>query len=254
MVETTGHRSPGEQPGDGVHADGVQQRDWIPATHANDASSTWSVTHTLPPPHPSLVPRVHDGTSVHADVAQQLFPPTQAVAAGVASKMEEVVTAIWKSSGCRLRAARPTLMSTIRRMKSWKLAASPACFESIEPESSTTNRMSALEVFGSATRTDPGWRTQLPTGVNWYSLHAIRGRSRTASAERRRDMHGGRDRRRAGQHPARAGVTPGRRPDGAAPASAPRGGAPRPGEDVARTKDTGAARGAGATVTAPAHA
>ena len=88
---------------------------------------------------------------------QQESPPTQAVAAGVAAKIEEVVTAIWKSMGTSPREARPTFVSTILRMKSSKLAASAACFGSIEGESSTTNRMSALEVFGRVTRTEPGW-------------------------------------------------------------------------------------------------
>ena len=111
--------------------------------------------------------------------------------------------------GSSPRAARPTFVSTIRRMKSWKLAASPACLGSMEGESSTTNRMSALEVFGSWTRTEPGWSTQLPTGVNWYSLHASRGSRSAASAPRRRVMHRGRDRRRRGQHPRREGATRG---------------------------------------------
>ncbi len=81
--------------------------------------------------------------------------------------MDEVVTAIWKSTGWSPRAARPTFVSTIVRMNSRKLAASAACFGSIDGESSTTNRMSALEVFGRVTRTEPGWRRQLPTGLNW---------------------------------------------------------------------------------------
>ena len=62
-------------------------------------------------------------------------------------------------------AARLVLVCTMRLMKSLKLAARPACFGSMEGESSTTKRMSALETSESWTRTEPGWKRQRPTGL-----------------------------------------------------------------------------------------
>ena len=114
------------------------------------------------------VPGVQPGASVQEVAAQHWFPPlpgTQRVGSAVAAKIEVVVTAMWKSIGSSPRPARAVLVWTMRVMKSWKLAARPACFGSIDGESSTTKRMSALETPASFTFTAPGWIRQWPTGL-----------------------------------------------------------------------------------------
>ena len=177
--------------GGAVHADGVQQRGWIPATQVNVASRTWSVTQTWPPPQPCRVPRVHDG-DVRAGGRRAAGVAPDAGGRGGRRRRRSTRSSprSGSRSGCEpARGARRRSSSTIRRMKSRKLAASAACFGSIEGESSTTNRMSALEVFGSVTRTEPGWRRQLPTGVELVVVARARSPGRRAASARRLSGH-----------------------------------------------------------------
>jgi hypothetical protein len=74
------------------------------------------------------------------------------------------VTAMWKSiaeSGRRTLRVRAVRLS----MNTEKFAASFACSAAMDPDSSTTNRMSADERSESVTRSLPGCTRQWPTGL-----------------------------------------------------------------------------------------
>src|SRR6266536_1712880 len=81
------------------------------------------------------------------------------------SKMADVVTATWNSNGSSPFATRSVCACARAVMNALKLRASRACSGAIDPESSTTNRMSAVAVLASWTRDDPGWMTHFPTGL-----------------------------------------------------------------------------------------
>jgi hypothetical protein len=168
-VSSVGHGSPGAQALDGAHAD-IEQQAWrVPVTYWKVGSRVSVEVQTWFAPQPAVVPGVQVATSAQADGWQHWFPPgpsTHACAVGCAKNTDEVVTARWKSMGSSPFSARAALTSTIPRMKSPKLAASPCCFGSVDGESSTTKRTSALETLESATRVEPGWMRQRPTGSN----------------------------------------------------------------------------------------
>jgi hypothetical protein len=91
--------------------------------------------------------------------------PPLGASAWYASKTEEVVMAMWNSSGSSPFAVRAFCIVASAPMKAPKLSASRFCSENIEPESSTTNRMSAVETESSRMRADPGWMMHFPTGL-----------------------------------------------------------------------------------------
>src|SRR5690349_17988140 len=81
------------------------------------------------------------------------------------SNTEDVVMAMWNSSGSRPLCLRSASVWASASMKDLKLAARLACSAAIDPESSTTNRMSAVERLDSWMRDAPGWMMHLPTGL-----------------------------------------------------------------------------------------
>ena len=72
---------------------------------------------------------------------------------------------MWKSNGSSPFAALSACAVTSEPMKLEKFWARSCCFGSIEFESSTTNRMSAVVTSPSFTCFCPGWKRHEPTGL-----------------------------------------------------------------------------------------
>ena len=72
---------------------------------------------------------------------------------------------MWKSKGSSPFATRVALASSRLWMNLVKFAASSPCSAPIDPESSTTNSTSAVEMEDSVTLCEPGWMRQWPTGL-----------------------------------------------------------------------------------------
>ena len=81
------------------------------------------------------------------------------------SNTDEVVMATWNSKASSWSAARSACSTFSASMKLPKFRARFACSEAIDPESSITNRMSAVPRLDSWMRAEPGWMTHLPTGL-----------------------------------------------------------------------------------------
>jgi len=75
------------------------------------------------------------------------------------------VTARWKSIGTWPLPTRSTFVWFRLSTNALKFWASFSCSPPIDPESSTTNNTSAVEMLESRTRSVPGWMTQWPTGL-----------------------------------------------------------------------------------------
>ena len=91
----------------------------------------------------------------------QVAPPET----GRLRKTEVVVMAMWKSMGSRPFCTRAWLVVCRLVTKASKLVDSDCCSPPIEPESSTTKRMSAVEMSESVTRSVPGWIRHWLTGL-----------------------------------------------------------------------------------------
>ena len=94
-------------------------------------------------------------------LAWQVAPP----GTGWFWKTEVVVMAMWKSMGSRPFWTRTWLVLLRLVTKAPKLCCSDLCSPPIDPESSTTKRMSAVEMSDSVTRSVPGWIRHWLTGL-----------------------------------------------------------------------------------------